>query len=70
MERLVDGCFELPAFSALDAMATTIRGEVNAEIFAGIAARADPAGIGRLALSGLTAKSDFNRLKKTAPWPS
>jgi hypothetical protein len=48
LERLVEGCFERPGFSTLDAMASAIRGEVNAEIFAGIAARAGPAGIGRL----------------------
>ena len=74
LERLVEGCFELPGFSTLDEMASTIRGEVNAEIFAGIAGRAGPAGIGRLEalleVPGPTAKSDFNRLKKTAPRPS
>src|SRR6266851_2728227 len=74
LERLVEGCFELPGFSTLDQMASTIRGEVNAGIFAGIAGRAGPAGIGRLEalleVSGPTAKSDFNRLKKTAPRPS
>ena len=35
LERLVEGCFELPGFSTLDEMASMIRGEVNAEIFAG-----------------------------------
>jgi hypothetical protein len=74
LERLVEGCFELPGFSTLDEMASTIRGEVNAEIFAGIAERAGPAGIERLEalleVPGPTAKSDFNRLKKTAPRPS
>jgi hypothetical protein len=62
------------ARGALDQMASTIRGEVNTEIFAGIAARVGPAGIGRLEtlldVPGPTAKSDFNRLKKTTPWPS
>jgi hypothetical protein len=48
LERLVEGCFELPAFSTLDKMASRIRGEVNGEIFAGIAGRAGPAGIARL----------------------
>ena len=74
LERLVEGCFELPGFSTLDEMASTIRGEVNAEIFAGIAGRAGPAGIGRLeALLEVprpAAKSDFNRLKRTTPRPS
>ena len=74
LERLVEGCFELPGFSTLDEMASTIRGEVNAEVFAGIAGRVGPAGIGRLEalldVPGPTAKSDFNRLKKTAPRPS
>ena len=46
LERLVEGCFELPAFSTLDEMASRIRGEVNGEIFAGIAGRAGPAGVG------------------------
>jgi hypothetical protein len=46
LERLVEGCFELPGFSTLDEMASMIRGEVNAEIFAGIAGRAGPAGSG------------------------
>lgn len=33
LERLVEGCFELPAFSTLDKMASRIRSDVNAEIF-------------------------------------
>jgi hypothetical protein len=45
LERLVEGCFELPAFSTLDEMASRIRGEVNGEMFAGITGRAGPAGL-------------------------
>ncbi len=71
LERLVAGCFELPAYSTLDDMAARIRGEVNNEIFAGIAARVGPAGVSRLVALTVVAKvpgkSDFNRLKKTAP---
>jgi hypothetical protein len=33
LERLVEGSFELPAFSTLDKMASRIRSEINAEIF-------------------------------------
>jgi hypothetical protein len=45
LERLVEGCFELPAFSTLDDMASRIRGEVNGEIFAAITGRAGPRGV-------------------------
>ncbi len=68
------GCFELPAYSTLDEMAARIRGKVNNEIFAGIAARVGPAWVLRLdalmVVAKVTGKSDFNRLKKTALRPS
>ncbi|MGH3276614.1 MAG: Tn3 family transposase, partial [Streptosporangiaceae bacterium] len=74
LERLVEGCFELPAFSTLDKMASRIRGEVNAEIFAGIAGRAGRAVVARLEAlpdpAGPGGKTDFDRLKRSAPRPS
>jgi len=74
LERLVEGCFELPAFSTLDEMASRIRGEVNGEMFAGIVGRAGPAGVARL--DGLLdpvgpgGKTDLDRVKRSAPRPS
>ena len=44
LERLIEASLELPAFSTLDEMATTIRAEVNAGIFARIVERMDPGG--------------------------
>jgi hypothetical protein len=74
LERLVEGCFELPAFSTLDKMASRIRGKVNAEIFGGIAGRAGPAGVARLEAlldpAGPGGKTGFDRLKRSAPRPS
>jgi TnpA family transposase len=70
LERIIEASLELPAYSTLDDMATTIRAEVNEAIFAGIVARMGPEG--RLRAQGLlaTAASDgrsmFNRLKKPA----
>ena len=70
LERIIEASLELPAYSTLDDMATTIRAEVNEAIFAGITARMGPEG--RLRAQGLlaTAASDgrsmFNRLKKPA----
>ena len=39
LERIIEASLELPAYSTLDNMATTIRGEVNEAIFAGITGR-------------------------------
>jgi TnpA family transposase len=70
LERIIEASLELPGYSTLDDMATTIRAEVNEAIFAGIVARMGPEG--RLRAQGLlaTAASDgrsmFNRLKKPA----
>jgi hypothetical protein len=70
LERLVEASLELPAFSTLDEMATSIRAEVNAQIFAGIAARIGPDGrqraLGLLNTAGPDGRSMFNRLKKPA----
>ncbi len=70
LERIIEASLELPGYSTLDEMATTVRAEVNEAIFAGIVARMGPEG--RLRAQGLlvTAASDgrsmFNRLKKPA----
>ncbi|MGH3181120.1 MAG: DUF4158 domain-containing protein, partial [Streptosporangiaceae bacterium] len=70
LERIIEASLELPAYSTLDDMATTIRAEVNEAIFAGINARMGPEG--RQRAQGLldTAASDgrsmFNRLKRPA----
>jgi TnpA family transposase len=69
LERLVEASLELPAFSTLDEMATAIRAEVNAGIFARITSRMGPGGQQRLqALLTMAGdgKSMFNRLKKPA----
>ena len=74
LERLVEGCFELPAFSTLDKMTSRIRGEVNGQMFAQIVSRAGPSGVGSmlalLELRGPGGKTDFDRLKRSAPRPS
>ncbi len=69
LERLVQACLELPAFSTLDEMASRIRGEVNASIFRRIWIRLGPSG--RVRLEGLLVvgsdgQSDLNRLKRPA----
>jgi hypothetical protein len=70
LERIIEASLELPGYSTLDEMATTIRAEVNEAIFAGITARMDPEG--RLRAQGLLATAAsggrpmFNRLKKPA----
>jgi hypothetical protein len=70
LERLVEASLELPAFSTLDEMATSIRAEVNAGIFAGIVSRMGTDGRqraqGLLATAGPDGRSMFNRLKKPA----
>ena len=70
LERLVEASLELPAFSTLDEMATSVRAEVNTQIFAGIVARMGPDGrqraLGLLNTAGPDSRSMFNRLKKPA----
>ncbi|KAA6223595.1 DUF4158 domain-containing protein [Streptomyces albofaciens JCM 4342] len=39
LEKLVEAGLEIPRFSTLDAMASTVRGEVNEEILAGVRGR-------------------------------
>jgi hypothetical protein len=70
LERLVEASLELPGFTTLDEMATTIRSQVNAEIFVGICDRAGEEGQARLQALLSVAETDthsmFNRLKKPA----
>jgi hypothetical protein len=70
LEKLVEASLELPGFSTLDEMATRIRAEVNAEIFAQVVARMAPEGRQQmqalLATAELDGRSMFNRLKKPA----
>ena len=70
LERLVEASLELPGFSTLDELATTIRAEVNAGIFARITERMGPEAWQRLqALLTVAAPggtSMFSRLKKPA----
>jgi hypothetical protein len=75
LEKLVEGSFELPGYTTLDEMAATIREEVNSAIFALVVERIGPAGVAGLdrmlvTAGGPGAKSDYNRLKRTAPRPS
>jgi hypothetical protein len=70
LEKLLEASLELPGFSTLDEMATRIRAEVNAEVFALIAERMGADGRQRmqalLSTAGLDGRSMFNRLKKPA----
>jgi len=70
LERIIEASLELPAYSTLDEMATTIRAEVNEAIFAGIVTRMGPEGRqraqGLLSTAGSDGRSMFNRLKKPA----
>jgi hypothetical protein len=70
LERIIEASLELPAYSTLDDMATTIRAEVNEAIFAGITGRMSPEGRqrahGLLDTAGSDGRSMFNRLKKPA----
>lgn len=75
LEKLVEGSFELPGYTTLDEMASAIREEVNSAIFALVVERIGPAGVAGLDRMLITAggpgsKSDYNRLKRTAPRPS
>lgn len=47
LERIIEASLELPAYSTLDDMATTIRAEVNQAIFAGITGWMGPEGTQR-----------------------
>ncbi|HLN67654.1 MAG TPA: DUF4158 domain-containing protein, partial [Streptosporangiaceae bacterium] len=70
LERLVEASLELPAFSTLDELATAIRAEVNAGIFARIVERTGPEARQRLqallTVASPGGTSMFNRLKKPA----
>lgn len=70
LEKLVEAGLELPAFSTLDAMASALRGEVNAAICVGIHDRLSEVHrarlLGLLDVLGLDGKTPFNRLKQPA----
>ena len=70
LERLVGASLELPAFSTLDELATTIRAEVNAGIFTQIVERMGPRAAqrlqGLLTVAAPGGMSMFQRLKKPA----
>ena len=67
LERLVEASLELPAFSTLDELATTIRAEVNAGIFTQIVERMGPRAAqrlqGLLTVEAPGGMSMFQRLK-------
>ncbi|MGW0672353.1 Tn3 family transposase [Streptomyces sp. NPDC002746] len=68
MEKLVEAGLEIPRFSTLDAMTSTVRGQVNEEILAGIRGRMTGQERGRLLgladVIGLDGKTLFNALKQ------
>lgn len=70
LEELVRTRCELPGFTTLDAMASTIRAEVNTALFTKVAGRLGPADrsrLGRLLLvDPITRRSEFDRVKDTA----
>ena len=73
LERLVEGCYELPAFRTLNDMAITIRVRVNEGIFATVLARLGDAGaarLERLLQPGAGGKSELSQLKRPARRPS
>ncbi|WP_094792137.1 Tn3 family transposase [Streptomyces kasugaensis] len=74
LEKVVEAGLELPAFSTFDAMASTLRREVNAEICAGIHERMsapERAGLLRLLEERMSDGTTlFNRLKKPAQGPT
>jgi hypothetical protein len=67
---LVKGSLELPGFSTLNAVASQLRGEVNAEMFKGVAGRLSLAEARRLEalldVVGPSRTTAFNRLKQSA----
>ena len=70
LERLAQASLELPGFSTLDRMASSVRNEVNGRIFRSIHDRLAPAERARLEsvlhVVGLDGKTLFNALKKPA----
>ncbi len=64
------GSLELPGFSTLNAMASQLRGEVNAKMFERVAGRVSLAEARRLEalldVVGLSRTTAFNRLKQSA----
>ncbi len=69
LERLAQARLEPPAFSTLDSMESTIRGQVNGQIFQTIWQRLsaeDRARLAALLVVGPGGKSDLDRLKKPA----
>ncbi|MFC4062621.1 Tn3 family transposase [Planomonospora corallina] len=69
LERLIESSLELPGFSRLDRLATTIRARVNAEMFARVAQRMGADGQARMEgmrVVGPDGVSMLNRLKKPA----
>ncbi|SCF56528.1 protein of unknown function [Streptomyces sp. Ncost-T10-10d] len=74
LEKVVEAGLELPAFSTFDAMASTVRKEVNASICAGIHERMsvpERAGVLRLLEERESdGTTPFNRLKKPAQGPT
>jgi hypothetical protein len=68
LEKLVEANLEIPRFSTLDAMASTVRGRVNEEILAGIRGRMTEEERRRLLrlpdVIGLDGKTLFNALKQ------
>jgi TnpA family transposase len=73
LERLIEASLELPGFSRLDRLATTIRARVNAEMFTRIVERMGDQGRARmeeLRVVRPDGTSMFNRLKKPAQRPS
>jgi hypothetical protein len=68
LEKLVEANLEIPRFSTLDAMASTVRGQVNEEILAGIRGRTTEEERRRLLglpdVIGLDRKTLFNALKQ------
>ncbi|GAV41726.1 Tn3 family transposase [Streptomyces acidiscabies] len=70
LEKVVEAGLELPAFSTLDAMASTLRKEVNSSICAGIHDRMSGEDrarrLGLLSTYGTDGTTKFNELKQSA----
>jgi hypothetical protein len=70
LEELVRSRCELPGYTTLDALAATIRTEVNGALYQAVAARIGPVArlrLGRLLLvDTVTRRSEFDRLKDVA----
>lgn len=70
LEELVRSSCELPGYTTLDAMAASIRAEVNGRFYAMVAARIDPVDRARLRrlllVDPVTRRSEFDRLKAPA----